>query len=548
MTDYDFASLSKKDLNLRRQQLAMVLAPELPFSAEGYREHYIGIFGWQLPPHGWDWMQEFFEAYNNGWRRFLVKAFRGATKSTIFTIGFGSYWLTKFENDAVMIVQKGDVPANKTSSAVASIIKDNAAWRQMYPDLVPDEPQGWGFNGYEVKNKSIDYGDWRREVLRLRPKDPSLVAYGWSSGSIVGSHPHLLLIDDIHDEENTASEREVDRVIRTLKGNILQTLNRPPDLEEDGDWKEPTAIVSYTPWYPYDAYAYLESTGLYYQIETPLIEPARQGEDGAFQWRQKYWVMPWNIKEPQKYLDDKVQEYGEQDFARMQLLNLKAAEGLNLKREWLHEFPVDQIDPSWPVYFGVDYASTADKIRPGQDPDYFALAIGRGIPGGGVVIVDGIQLRLSQADSEKKVKALASLYPQLETIGFEKLGKGYDAMWSLISSGLPIIPCPMEGERLRPKGERFEKIMAPMFQFSRVWISSAKTPFLKAFTDEWVGWPGKHDDTLDAVYWLLYVAQGHTLIPDQKTQDLLGGHRSRKLSPFAQGPRDINEDSYYAEN
>ena len=547
MKPSEIAEMDKRELDIYRRQIAVTLAPELPFSPEGYREHYIGTFGWRLPPHAWDWMQEFFEAWSAGERRFLVKAFRGATKSTIFTIGFASYWLTKFVDNAVMIVQKGDTPANKTSSAIASMIKDNIAWKQMYPDIVPDEPAGWGFNGYEIKDATLDYGVWRQNVLRARPKDPSLVAYGWSSGSIVGSHPHLLLGDDWHDEENTASEREVDRVARTVKSNILQTLNRPPDLEGD-DWQEPTAIISYTPWYSYDTYAYLEATGLYHQISTPLISPANTGDEGAFEWRQRYWVMPWKIKNPQGYLDKKVQEFGEADFARMQMLDLTAAEGLHLKREWLHEFPVEQISPSWPVYFGIDYASSADKIRKGQERDYFALAIGRGIPGGGVVIIDGFRGRLSQADSEKKVEALASLYPQLEAIGFERLGKGYDSMWHLISSGLPIIPCPHQGETLKGKGERFEKILAPMFQFSRVWISAALTPFTKAFKDEWVGWPkSRHDDTLDAVYWMLYVAQGHTLMPEDRKQDLGQHPNKRKLSPFARAAQRIKENSYYGQ-
>jgi hypothetical protein len=351
------------------------------------------------------------------------------------------------------------------------------------------------------------------------------------------------MVDDIHDEENTASEREVDRVMRTLKGNILQTLNRPPDFE--GEWKEPTAIFSYTPWYSYDCYAYLEATGRYHLMQTPLITGADSETPGAFEWRQKYWVVSWQVPNPQKYLDDKVQEYGEQDFARMQLLDLTAAEGIHLKREWLHEFPADQIKPSWPVYFGVDYASTADKIKVGQEHDYFALAIGRAIPGGGIVLTDVFRERLSQGEAENKTKAITALYPTLELIGFEKLGKGYDVMWRLISSGLPIVPCPMQGERLKPKGERFEKVLGPMFQFSRVWISSAITPGLKAFRDEWVAWPkGKNDDTLDSVYWMTYVAQGHLLVPENEKEDM-GLERTKKhQNGFAQAMREMRRKKY----
>jgi hypothetical protein len=212
---------------------------------------------------------------------------------------------------------------------------------------------------------------------------------------------------------------------------------------------------------------------------------------------------------------------------------LTRAEGINLKREWLHEFPYEKIDPSWAVYMGVDYASSADKLKDGNN-DYFSLAIGRVLPGGGIVLVDGFRDKLPQGESEEKVKAIAALYPTLSLIGFEKLGKGYDSMWNLINSGLPIIPCPREGDGKRSKGDRFERAggLGPLFQFSRAWISDLNTPFLKAFRDEWASWPnGKHDDTLDAVYWMAYVAQG-LLIP-QPESNMLGVRSERVRSPFA---------------
>lgn len=36
--------------------------------------------------------------------------------------------------------------------------------------------------------------------------------------------------------------------------------------------------------------------------------------------------------------------------------------------------------------------------------------------------------------------------------------------------------------------------------------------FIKKFYDDWLSWPNGDTDTLDAVYWMLYVAQSH-LVP-----------------------------------
>lgn len=529
----DLSATSPEELHKLRRVNSMALAPQLPFSAQGYKHHYSGIFSHELPSFGWDWIQEFFELYDKGVRRFGFKAHRGATKSTIWTIGFATYIMAKQSTDSILIVQKSDTAAGKTSSAVANIIEENDGWKAMYPHIVPDKQKRWAFEGYEIMDNSIPYPEWRQKVLDVHPKDNSFVAYGWSNGGIVGMHPSWMFVDDILDEENTRSKREMNAVSSTMKGNVLQTLNRPPNWDNTKNYKEPCAIFSYTPWYADDFYAYIESTGAYHIMETPLISPAEADVKGAFEWRSKYWTCAWPVKNPVKLVEQKLAEWGEMDFARMQLLDLTKAEGINLKREWLHEYPHEKINPSWPVYFGVDYASSSDKQKMG-DNDYFTLAIGRIIPGGGIILVDGLRAKLSQGESEEKVKAIAALYPTLSLIGFEKLGKGYDSMWNLINSGLPIIPCPREGEGKRSKGDRFERAggLGPLFQFSMAWISDVETPFLKAFRDEWASWPtGKNDDTLDAVYWMCYVAQG--LLTPAPDSEYIGVKKERKLSGFA---------------
>jgi len=76
------------------------------------------------------------------------------------------------------------------------------------------------------------------------------------------------------------------------------------------------------------------------------------------------------------------------------------------------------------------------------------------------------------------------------------------------------------------KGIRFERGMAPLFERGNVFVADLENEFLRAFRSEWVSWPyGEHDDTLDAVYWMLYVGLPH----------LLGGDKVRgkhETNPF----------------
>jgi hypothetical protein len=215
---------------------------------------------------------------------------------------------------------------------------------------------------------------------------------------------------------------------------------------------------------------------------------------------------------------------GEVEFARMFLLDLEAASGVHLRREWLGGYPRDKIDSNWPVVMGVDYASTADKLVGGRR-DYFAVAIGRALPGGaGMVLEDGYRGQVSQGEAEAKLKDLARAYPTTQLIGVEAVGKGEEFFHLMLrTSRLPV-------RAVRPgrqsKGERFERGMAPLFEFHRAWVAEVDTPFLRAFRQEWVRWPhGDHDDTLDAVYWMLYVGIPHMMGNGN-------GWKARAASPF----------------
>jgi phage terminase large subunit-like protein len=331
-------------------------------------------------------------------------------------------------------------------------------------------------------------------------------------------------------------------VSSTMKGNVLQTLNRPPDWDNTKNYEEPCAIFSYTPWYADDFYAYIESTGLYHIMETPIARETEEKTKGAFEWRGKYWVCAWQVKDPAKLMDQKVQEWGEMDFQRMQMLDLTKAEGINLKREWLHEFPYEKINQTWATYMGVDYASTSDQQK-NKDRDYFSISIVKVIPAGGVVLVDGFRDKISSGDAEKMVKAFAKTYHPVE-IGFDKTGKGEDAFNRLLAAGLPMIPCPPKGMGKVSKGERIEGQggLGSAFQFSQAWISDLETPFLKAFREEWAQFPtSKNDDTLDSTYWALFVAKAFLLV-DGSSEEKLGQKHEHKKSAFATLGKQLAED------
>ena len=475
-------------LRFARAELARVLDDE-----EGFGHFFWCVFGKELPAHAKEWVQDIYAAKAAGKGK-VTEAFRGSAKTTIVTIGFTLFRIGHNPERANLLVQVGDDIAEINTGQMADIVEHNPGWRLCFPHIVPDKALGWSSTGYEVMDTRMPYPEWRK--LNAGRKDPTLIGLGYRSASLIGKRPDgVLVVDDINDINNTESPKESAGTLRVLTSTIFPA--RTP-----GTW----TIFIGTPWTNNDVLAYVKATGEFVCSKTPILDAS-----GRSVWPDRF---------TEESIESQRRVSGSVEFARMYLLDLTAAAGAHLKREWLHRYPAEKIDAGWPCYFGVDYASSADKLKPG-DRDYFAIAIGRALPGGGIVVVDGYRDRVSQGEAEQKLKALAEVYRPL-LIGVENVGKGEEFYGLMLrTSNLPLMPC---HTGRRSKGERLEKQMAPLFEYSRAWVTDAETPFVKAFVDEWVEWPnGDHDDTLDAVYWMCNIAQGH-LMPAAEA----GGFEHRK--------------------
>jgi len=452
-----------------------------------------------MPAHARGWIDALYEKAHGS---LLVEAFAGSTKTTTF-VTFMAYQIGLKPERGNMLIQVSDESAAANAARIAQIIQHNDIWKACFPYVVPDPETGWGAMGYFVKRADVPYGDWTRTVADR--SGPSFVGYGRTARGILGKHPDgVLLIDDIDDENTTSSDREQRKTQDLLQGTIFP--RRTPTT---------ITVVIGTPWTVKDTIAYVKSTEMFHVVRTPILL------DGVPLWLDKY---------PPEEIDKLRKLSGELLFARAYLLDLEAAKGLNLKKEWLHEYPYEDISPSWPVVMGVDYASTADKMIK-KEKDYFAISIGRLLPGGGVVLVDGYRGQVSQGEAEHLVRSWAGMYPTTVLVIVEAVGKGEEFYHLLLrNSRLPIFPATTGG---KSKGNRFEKQMQPLFEFSRVWVSDKKTEFLQAFEDEWVSWPlGRHDDTLDATYYMILGAtQLGNLAPPAEMAALPAWFASRKKEP-----------------
>lgn len=456
------------------------------FSPEGFRVFYALIHNRPPPKHAMGWIHTIFDAHAVG-KGAVIEAFRGSTKTTTVTQTFLAFFLGHHPETCNLLIQVGDDTAQDNSEKIADIIENNPAWKIFFPHVVSDSKKGWGAKGYEVMRSDMPYEEWRR--LNSDRKDPSFIGLGRTSRSIIGKHPDgILVIDDIDDENTTSSEREMSKTRKILTGTIFETRTK-------STW----AIGIGTPWIEDDTIGYMKATGAFVAARTPVYDA--EGEPA--------W--------PEEFGEEEIETHrklaGEVEFARMFLLDLEKAKGINLKKDWLSDYPHEDIDDSWKVVMGMDFASTADKLKD-RKADYCSISIGRLIPGGGVIFVDGFRGHVSQGEAIQKLESLAVTYPTLQLIAVEKEGVGGQFVQMLqMYPHLPVHPA-STADKISPnvpsarnKGDRFQKQMAPVFQRGTARISDRPTKFLNVFRNEWVSWPlGKNDDTLDSTYYMLYAA------------------------------------------
>lgn len=515
---------------------------ESPVSVEGFCAYYECKFKRPVPPvvrHVW--APEFVEAYL-GHSGVLLEGHRGQAKST-FLITWIEYLTGKRPVGSSQLIRINQQQAQEADELISSTIEFSPAWKLCFPNVVPDKEKGWSISGRFVKDTSVsDYGAWLSMCSADHLSEPSFLCSGITSRDFIGKHPsNGQYFDDLHDEGNTRSQREMQEIVDIVEKNIVPTWTRPDS--------RPVLGVACTLWSPNDAYHALLKTGMFKHVKTPICVPA---DNPYIQIGDKMVHPAWIDRYAPFELDGEKMiplwdKYPGQTIAMlkrrnpvyfplMYLCDMNAMQGRVLRAEWLHVFEREKVHPSWPVYFGIDFASTEDKLKD-KERDYFALAVLAAIPWGGAVLIDGFREHLGFFEAVERVRAFASKYPTLVTVGVEKWGSGEKFKEALLyNSSLPVIPFPFDGAPVRSKGQRYQGELAPMFIDGRLWITE-DGEFIKRFKEEWVSWDGGktatgHDDCLDAVYIAAGVAQGY-LAPKVKNPSLEFSHSRGLASPWA---------------
>lgn len=467
---------------------------------ESFACFYQLIHGNELPVHGWRWIEQIYKAKGAN-KGALIFAWRGSWKTTTISMTFTAYRIGKNPERANLIIQANDSSANKTTQSIAELIEHNAEWRHVFPNIVPDPDLGWGANGYEVKDSSIDYEDWRSKCSARN--DPTLLGLGIRSKSLIGKHPDgVMLLDDIHDEENTSSDLENQTVKNKVTGTIM------PFIVEDGEEMLTWTIGVGTPWRDDDAYHMMRKSGEWEFFNLALLTPVLD-EDEACDWEYDgsdfsdlfgRWVINWKEQVTPNVVLRYRRRSGMRDFARMYLLNLELSRETGLP---FQHYPSEYVDPTWQYSAGCDFASVRDRFVSKvqlKNRTYFALCYGAKLPTGGAVVTGGLHGHYTQAQGEAAIEKIQNVFANFTTTVIEDDGKGEEFVNVLLRKPhLKIRPMLTRGVAKRTRQEK----MGAWLETGVVKISDADTPFLNLLRAALDNYPDGNDDVRDALYWFL---------------------------------------------
>jgi hypothetical protein len=515
-------NFAPEQLDAAEVELRAVLARD--DSPEGYFSYYRVIFGKHIPEHAKEWIYKLYEAREKK-MGIAIEAFRGATKTTVLTIGFISFFIGLYPHKANLIIQFSDDKAGDSTNAIASIIADNGGWKKIFPHVVPDRDMGWSAKGYEVMRDDMDRGKWRE--LNAKRKDPTLKGVGYTSSMITGSHPDGVLdMDDILDENNTRSQREMEGVRKIIKSNILHCLTGD---DTSGTTKAPETILMlcFTPWREDDPMMEQVKSGTYITVVTPAL---RYDENGKDEYLGKKVTLTWKKKYSAAYLEKERQRTSDLEFARAMFVDLTKAGD---KLFYFVSYPAVGISLNWPMAGGVDYASVRSAADTGRD--YFAMCYLAKRPEGGGVVVGGVLERCTQGAAEDYVQRAQEMFYNWRNAYVEKDGKGEDfALGTILRHpGIRLHPIGTGG---KSKDSRYN-LMAPFLESGMIAISDAKSAFLDELRYELDNYVGDkslpHDDALDALYWAIRAMPDATNSADKdESHNALYNTSIKKKNPW----------------
>jgi predicted phage terminase large subunit-like protein len=176
----------------------------------------------------------------------------GAGKSSLLNVAYPAYRIGVQPDITILGLSGGEKLIGTFLGALQEIIEHSPIYRRFFPNVRPDKGRGWSSEkGLFVTGRPI--GD----------QDASYYPAGLASKSITGVHAREIIMDDLHDRENSNTKEARDKVKDIFIQNILGR----------GDPRGCRYIMIGRRWDKDDLYGEQMATGEWVVLHTPAQRP-----------------------------------------------------------------------------------------------------------------------------------------------------------------------------------------------------------------------------------------------------------------------------------
>lgn len=172
----------------------------------------------------------------------------GSSKSTCLSQTLPAFEIGHDPTMTILGLSAGEALMQGFMHAVMEWIEHSSKWKQAFPTVRPDKRSGW----------SSEKGMFVTGRTRGDP-DSSYFAAGLTSSALTGKHSRLIIVDDIHNKENSQSSDQCKKVWDTWNDTIVGR----------ADPKGARFIVAGRRWRSDDVYSYLIGSGDFVVMELP---------------------------------------------------------------------------------------------------------------------------------------------------------------------------------------------------------------------------------------------------------------------------------------
>lgn len=316
---------------------------------------------------------------------------RGHLKSTLVTIGYSLQSIVKNPNIRILILNATWQMSVDFLTEIKNHLTTNEELIKLYGDLAADAPE------------------WSQERILLRREDKNIKGPTvWATGiesNLVGSHPDLIIFDDVVNRDNTMTQEQIEKVKLRYKDAL--------DLLEPGG----EMIVIGTRWSMEDLYGWiLDKENNIAQSYNMMVKRAYEGD---LETGQDFKAL-WPEKFSQKELLTRLREKDWYEFSSQYLNNPIPEKDATFRRDTFKYFDMEDnrgkqmnkiltIDPAISLSKGADNTAMV-----GAGIDTFA----------NLFILELVRDKLTPKQLVDKIFSLQELYHfnqvVIETIAYQK--------------------------------------------------------------------------------------------------------------------------------